>query len=262
MQQQDFQQVDIYSRFLQRQIRVDIYGSQVNTTNQYTDLLLINDGQDLLTMEFSSILKHNQSHFPLLCIGIHAGEERKLEYGVAGFPDYLGRGRKADLYASFVIEELIPFLKLSNPNLQFRKKFLAGFSLGGLMAFDMLIDYPHEFSAVGVFSGSFWWRSKALEDGYEEEIHRIMHAKIRTKKKQKELRFFLQTGQLDEKADRNKNGIIDSIDDTLGIIDELDKIGYSPTQHITYVELSDGKHDIATWGRVMPNFIKWLSLQQ
>ena len=259
MQQQDFQQLEIYSRFLQRQIRVDIYGSLVSTTNQLTDLLLINDGQDLLTMQFSSILKNHQALFPLLCIGIHAGEERKLEYGVAGFPDYMGRGRKADLYASFIIEELITFLKLSNPHLHFRKKFLAGFSLGGLMAFDMLIDYPHEFSAVGVFSGAFWWRSKALDDGYVEEIHRIMHAKIRTKKKQKELKFFLQTGQLDEKADRNKNGIIDSIDDALGIIEELNKMGYTTEQHVTYVELQDGRHDIHTWARVMPLFLVWLN---
>lgn len=259
MQQKDFQQIEINSRFLKRQIKVDIYGLHVIASNQYANLLLINDGQDLLTMQFSSILKDHQSLFPLLCIGIHAGEERKLEYGIAGFPDYLGRGRKASLYASFLLEELFPFLKVNLPNLEFRKKFLAGFSLGGLMAFDMLIDFPHEFSAVGVFSGSFWWRSKALDDGYVEDIHRIMHAKIRTKHKQNDLRFFLQTGQLDEKADRNNNGIIDSIDDTLGIIAELNKIGYTLERHITYVELPDGKHDVHTWGRVMPHFLIWLN---
>lgn len=261
MQQQDFHRLEFFSLFLKRQIKLDIYGSQSSTAN-CADLLLINDGQDLLTMSFSSMLRDYPGYFPLVCVGIHAGDERKLEYGVAGFPDYMGRGRKADLYATFVLEELFSFLHTCMPNVTFRKKFLAGFSLGGLMAFDMMIDHPQFFSSVGVFSGSFWWRSKALDDGYVEEIHRIMHAKIRTKQKHKELRFFLQTGQLDEKADRNKNGIIDSIDDTLAIINELEKIGYSQAHHITYVEVPDGKHDVSTWARVMPEFLKWLSLQQ
>ena len=133
------------------------------------------------------------------------------------------------------------------------------FSLGGLMAFDMALEYPQEFSAVGVFSGSFWWRSKSLEKGYLEEVDRIMHAKIRNKKREAHLRFFLQTGQLDETADRNNNGIIDSIDDTMGIIEELKRIGYEPKEQITYLELPDGKHEVETWGRVMPMYLKWLN---
>lgn len=71
-------------------------------------------------------------------------------------------------------------------------------------------------------------------------------------------RFFLQTGQLDEKADRNKNGIIDSIDDTLGIIIELKKLGFEDHRHIQYLELPDGSHDVKTWAGVMPLFLHWL----
>lgn len=259
MQQQDFQRIEFSSRFLNRLIDIDIYGQFLLASNNHADLLLINDGQDLITMEFPAILKSHRSSSPLVVVGLHAGSERKMEYGVAGYPDYMGRGVKASLYASFIMEELIPFLHQHFPSLSIRNKFLAGFSLGGLMAFDMLMDYPHEFAAVGVFSGSFWWRSKGLNDGYLEERDRIMHAKIRTKQRQNGVRFFLQTGQLDEKADRNKNGIIDSIDDTLGIIDELSKIGYIPNHEITYFELADGKHDIETWGRVMPRFLDWLN---
>ena len=35
------------------------------------------------------------------------------------------------------------------------------------------------------------------------------------------LKFFFECGALDETKDRNNNGIIDSIDDTLDLIDEL-----------------------------------------
>jgi len=57
--------------------------------------------------------------------------------------------------------------------------------------------------------------------------------------------------------DRNNNGIIDSIDDTLGLIDELVKKGYNREQDIVYLEYEDGKHDIPTWGRAMPEFLRW-----
>ena len=259
MQHQDFQRIEFSSLFLKRIITIDIYGQFLVGSNNHADILVINDGQDLISMEFPAILKCYRPSYPIIIVGLHAGEDRKQEYGVADYPDFMGRGAKASLYASFVMEELFPFLLKNKPALSIRKKYLAGFSLGGLMAFDMLIEYPQEFTAVGVFSGSFWWRSKGLNEGYIEDFDRIMHAKIRTKKKHNGVRFFLQTGQLDEKADRNNNGIIDSIDDTLGIIDELSKIGYIPNKDITYLELADGKHDITTWGRVMPQFLEWLN---
>ena len=255
----DIKHFIIHSRFLAREVLVDLYFPQGLEETSSVDLLLVNDGQDLHKMNFLKLLTEHEAEHPLIVIGIHAGKDRKQEYGVIGVPDYLGRGDLAEAHADFVLHELLLFFQQSFNNVLIRKKYLAGFSLGGLMAFDMLLEHSHFFSAVGVFSGSFWWRSKSLEHGYVEERDRIMHAKIRKHKKQQDLRFFLQTGQLDEIADRNKNGIIDSIDDTLGIIDELVNVGYSRTDQITYLELEDGKHDIETWARVMPVYLKWLS---
>jgi enterochelin esterase-like enzyme len=254
----DFRTVEFPSSFLNRIVKFDIYTSGIGSDSTNADLVLINDGQDLLKMRFIDILNDLQPQTPLLVIGLHAGEQRKQEYGVAGFPDYMGRGAKASLYSKFIIEELLSNVDAFLPGLKIQSKALAGFSLGGLMAFDLLMDYPKIFTLVGVFSGSFWWRSKSLEDGYDEEQHRIMHAKIRTKKKEPGLKFFIQTGQLDETADRNNNGIIDSIDDALGIISELSALGYTLSESITYLELKEGRHDVQTWGSVMPDFLKWL----
>lgn len=254
----DFRTVEFPSSFLNRIVKLDIYTSGIDPASTHADLVLINDGQDLVKMNFTDILSEIQPQVPLLVIGLHAGEQRKQEYGVAGIPDYMGRGAKAFHYSKFIVEELIPYIDVVFSDVRIKRRILAGFSLGGLMAFDLLLDYPEVFTAVGVFSGSFWWRSKSLDDGYDEEIHRIMHAKIRSKKKEENLKFFIQTGRLDETADRNNNGIIDSIDDALGIIDELLKLGYTLHHDITYIELNDGRHDIDTWGRVMPIFFKWL----
>lgn len=260
----DIQVVDIKhfklrSLSLAREVIIDVYFPQGLAEISIVDILLVNDGQDLQKMNFLKLLAEHETDYPLVVIGIHAGKERKQEYGVIGVPDYLGRGASAGAHANFVLHELLSFFNQKFNNITIREKYLAGFSLGGLMAFDMLMEHANEFSAVGVFSGSFWWRSKSLEHGYIEERDRIMHAKIRKHNKQHDLRFFLQTGQLDEIADRNKNGIIDSIDDTLGIIEELVKVGYSRADQITYLELEDGKHDIETWARVMPLYLKWLS---
>ena len=121
---------------------------------------------------------------------------------------------------------------------------------------DTVWNYPDVFSIVGVFSGSFWWRKKALEDGYNEDVDRIMHQKIRQGKYYPGLRFYFTTGSLDETADRNNNGIIDSIDDTLGLIKELKNKGYTDYA-ISYINYEDGKHDIETWGKAMPRFLLW-----
>jgi hypothetical protein len=71
------------------------------------------------------------------------------------------------------------------------------------------------------------------------------------------LNFFFETGTLDETMDRNNNGVIDSIDDTVSLIDILVAKGYDRQKDIQYLELKDGRHDIATWAKAMPVFLKW-----
>lgn len=65
------------------------------------------------------------------------------------------------------------------------------------------------------------------------------------------------TGSLDETADRNNNGIIDSIDDTLDLMKELKKLGYKNGKDIHYINYEDGRHDVPSWGKAMPAFLLW-----
>ena len=180
-----------------------------------------------------------------------------MEYGTCGITDYKGRGAKADAYAAFVLGEIIPFIREFYHIPVFKEKLFAGFSLGGLSALDIAWSYPGEFSKVGVFSGSLWWRMKGLDDGYNEDEHRIMPRKIREGVYQPGLKFFFQTGTEDESEDRNNNGIIDSIDDTMAVIDALVNKGYQKDKDIVYLELEGGKHDVPTWAKAMPVFLKW-----
>jgi enterochelin esterase-like enzyme len=249
------------SKHLQREVTVDFFLPKNVKEPAEMSLLLINDGQDMEVLGLETILSTLYSVnaiCPLLCVAIHAGKDRKKEYGIAGHPDYLGRGDRAGLYTSFIIEELLPFIKKTYAVESFREKAFAGFSLGGLMALDIVWKHPAEFNKVGVFSGSLWWRSiDQTEENYDDDQHRIMQQQVRNGIYHPGLRFFFQCGNMDETKDRNNNGIIDSIDDTRDLIRELESKGYDRQNDIYYLELPDGRHDVPTWGRAMPQFLKW-----
>lgn len=253
------EECNLYSDYLDRDVRIDFYLPTYVKQPEYMNLLLINDGQDLPKMPFEEILEDLYYYHkiePLLCVGIHCGTDRRMEYGVASQADYLGRGAKAGEYTSFILDELLPFLRKKYHVSHFKEKAFAGFSLGGLMALDIVWNHPNEFSKAGIFSGSLWWRQKAYEDGYTDEADRIIHNQVRDGEAALWLKFFIQTGLLDEKKDRNKNGVIDSVDDALDLIAELREKGYADNS-IFYLELKDGSHDVPTWAKAMPEFLKW-----
>ncbi|WP_346238040.1 alpha/beta hydrolase [Niabella insulamsoli] len=252
--------VTLQSKYLKREVAINLYLPNDIKDTARINLLLINDGQDLPVMGFEPMLTQLLADHriePVLAVGITAGTHRIQEYGIAAKKDYLGRGARAAQYTRFILNELIPFVKKTYNIPQFNEMAFAGFSLGGLSALDIVWSHPGVFSKVGVFSGSLWWRSvDQLDKKYDDNKHRIMQQRIRRGKYSPGLTFFFECGKLDESGDRNNNGIIDSIDDTLDHINELLKKGYK-REDITYLELEDGRHDVATWGKAMPAFLQW-----
>ncbi len=256
------EQYIISSEFLKREVIIDFYFPPKTTDPSNLSLLLVNDGQDLVTMKFEEILDElyeTRSINNLFCVGIHCSSDRKNEYGTAKYLDYKGRGAKAALYNHFILQELMPFIRKTLLIYSFKEKCFAGFSLGGLCALDIVWNHPREFNKVGVFSGSLWWRDKDQDDeDFDEDVNRIMHRQIKEEKNTYPwLKFFFEVGTLDETADRNNNGVIDSIDDTLGLIDILVDKGYNEEEHIRFLQLNDGRHDVPTWAKAFPDFLKW-----
>ncbi len=249
------------SVLLARDVKVDCYLPMQVTEPEKMSLLLINDGQDLVTMQFDGILEklyEAEAITPLLCVCIHCSADRKNEYGTAKILDYKGRGAKAALYNSFIFDELLPFIRKTYLVQSFKEKSFAGFSLGGLSALDIVWNNSKEFRRVGVFSGSLWWRDKDQEAAdFDEATDRIMHRQVREGNYAPWLKFFIEVGTLDETADRNNNGVIDSIDDAVSLIDDLVAKGYKKDRDIKFVQLEDGKHDVPTWAKAFPEFLQW-----
>jgi len=253
--------VELPSEALQRTITINFYVPASNPGENTLGLVLFNDGQDIEAMGFDKMISYllqTDTIKPLLCVGIHCGEERLMEYGMISGPDFKGRGAKAGLYRQFIIEELLPYIHERYNHLVFNETAFAGFSLGGLSALDLVWNHPGLFSKVGVFSGSLWWRSKDRKDkDFNEATDRLMHRQIRQGKYTPGLKFFFQCGELDETEDRNGNNVIDSIDDTIDIMRELLGKGYMEGKDMRYVQLPDGRHDIRSWAKALPVFLKW-----
>ena len=256
----------LYSVPLKRAVHLDIVlPADYKTSGVTYPILYLNDGQDLPRLRMTEVLDslyQKKAIQPFVLVAIHAGD-RIQEYGTAAQADYMHRGSKAGLYTDFVLTELLPYIKKHyRVSADPAKSFFAGFSLGGLSAFDIVFHHPDRFSRAGVFSGSFWWRSKSTEDGYRDETDRIMHDQIRKGSYSPTLKFWFETGTDDETSDRNNNGVIDSIDDTLDLISELVKKGYQrdgdgQPRDIRYVEIIGGQHNQQTWSKIMPDFLKW-----
>lgn len=251
--------IQVHSEYLEREVLIDIYLPNHTVHLDQISVLLFNDGQDLLKMSFASKLSQliaEDRIEPLVCIGIHCGPQRKMEYGTAFSADFEGRGAYAGLYTKFIFDELLPFIRKKYNAPSFKDKSFAGFSLGALSAMDIVWNHASEFRKVGMFSPSLWWRRKAYDKGYDDEQDRLMHLQVRNGKFHPWLQFFIECGTLDETADRNKNGIIDSIDDALDLIIALKAKGYTH-QHIEYLQIENGKHDIETWEKAIPDFLIW-----
>ena len=251
---------DLYSRHLQHNVKLHILHTPPPSDRSHYNLLIINDGQDLEKLRvkesMDSLYKAGKI-LPLVIIGVEAGDRMK-EYGVTDKPDYLGRGARAEFYDAFINDELYPYAKKNSGVRKFQSVVIAGCSMGGLSAFDIAWNHPDKISKVGVFSGSFWWRDKASEDSsYSDEKNRIMFTKLKASRKKPGLQYWFYAGAAEEKGDRDKDSIIDVIDDTKDIIALLEKKNVVVPEGLVYRELPAGIHDYSSWSEVFPEFLVW-----
>jgi enterochelin esterase-like enzyme len=238
-----------------RDVRVFLPPGYHNGNAAY-DVLYINDGQEHEALGLRGTLAHltaGRRIRPIIAVAIPTNDDRLHEYGTAIAPNRAGLGSRAAAYTHFVTEELMPLVDAT-----FRTRpgaAIMGVSLGGLSAWDIAWNHPERFAMVGVMSGSFWWRA-ADDETRIDPGERIAHSQVKQAAAPPLLRFWFQAGTRDEVSDQDGNGVIDAIQDTLELMDELRRAGV-PAGDMAYVEVDGGRHDFETWARVLPGFLVW-----
>ena len=252
---------EYYSQFFSQFMRrvVDIFlPPGYETSDARYKVLYAQDGQDMGDVRLKATLERlyaEDAIEPVIVVAIHA-EDRINQYGTAGKPDYAGRGGRADLYTRLLLEELIPYINQTYRTQTGPENTLVmGWSLGGLMAFDLAWNHPDVFGRVGVFSGSFWWHTDDT-DLTAMLGSRIAHKMAREGGKREGLKFWFESGFKDEDADRDGDGIIDAVQDTRELIAELQTLGYTDAD-IRLLELENGYHGPGTWAEALPDFLLW-----
>ena len=249
----------VYSRHLQKHIKLTIYSTPVPDDKNSFNLILLNDGQDMQQLRVRAVLDslYKEKRIqPVVVVGIHT-DDRLQELGVSGMPDYKNNGADAAKYAEFVNDELYFFIKKKTGVRKFNSITIAGCSLGALSALDIAWDHADRIDRVGMFSGSFWYRDKDTTDAnYSDEKDRLIINKIRSSKKRPKLQYWFYVGDGEETADRDKDGITDVVDDTRDLIDLLKAKTGAPDE-INFVEIKEGTHDYSSWSHAFPQFLIW-----
>jgi predicted alpha/beta superfamily hydrolase len=193
-----------------------------------------------------------------LVVAIASGPDRIEEYGMAGTPDYAGRGAKAAEFQHFVLEAVIPEVRARYrlaPDAAHTG--IMGSSLGGLAAFDLAWRHPEVFGFAGIFSGSFWWRAENSTPA-ARQASRLAHRLVRESPQPARVRLWFSAGTREETDDRDGNGVIDAVQDTTELVAALEQRGFRRGPGLAYVEIPDGEHNEATWARALPGFLEWM----
>ena len=137
----------IYSRHLQRHVKLTVISTTMPDNKEEMNLLLLNNGQDLEQLDARKIidsLYKIKLIQPLITVGIHGNKD---EYGFAG----LGT-TTPQKYNDFIRNELYPFIKKKAVTRKFNSIAVAGCSLAGVSAFDLAWNNADKISQAGIFS--------------------------------------------------------------------------------------------------------------
>lgn len=194
---------------------------------------------------------------PVVVAAVPASPDRIQEYGATGRLDYAGRGRQAKAFQDLLVGEVLPWVReYLQVATDAARTGIFGASMGGLAAFDGAWRRPQVFGFAGIFSGSLWWRSDNSSVA-AQQASRIMHRQVRATASPPALRLWFQAGTRDETADRDGNGVIDAIQDTTELVDELVAKGFRRGVDVVYHESEGGEHHESTWARELPVFLQW-----
>jgi predicted alpha/beta superfamily hydrolase len=222
---------------LQRTRRIWIYlPADYNAGNKKYPVLYMHDGQNLFDAatsfagEWGVDEALDTLNKPCIVVGIdNGGSHRMQEYNVESDGKF-GKG-EGKAYLEFIVNTLKPYIDKNYRTLPDAKHTaIAGSSMGGLISFYALLDFPGTFGAAGVFSPSFWLVENKMPADFS-----VLNGK----------RLYFYYGELEGKE--------------MGIPTEKVIAKTKTIQHVD-VQLSvdeQGRHNEAAWKKTFPAFYRW-----
>jgi len=229
---------------LNRKRRIWLYLPKGYATSSKTyPVLYMHDGQNLFNEQTAPFgewgvdecLDTLQAKLGKECIVVgidNGGTKRMNEYNPYDNTQY-GKG-EGKQYMDFIVNTLKPFIET-----KYRVKkgpentFIAGSSMGGLISFYAMVQYPNVFGAAGVFSPSFWIAPEIFADA----------EKLNTPTMPK---FYMYVGKMET------DNMVPNNDRMVDLLQK--KQIYS----IRKVTNPLGRHNEKTWRQEFADFYKWL----
>lgn len=259
-----------------RPLRVRVYlPPDYDATQARYDVLYVNDGQDMEAVGLQATLERlDRAHAirRIIVVAIDMPPDRMAGYGlfdrakgeaVVASTKYGAVGENAQVYAAWLTQVLVPMVDARYRTVASAEgRAILGWSLGAVSAFGIGWQYPELFGRIGAFSPSFWLSA----DAQAVQATRIVHALVADGAPARKPRLFFAVGSAEETSDRDGDGIIDVLDDTRDLIDLLRPCGdgtdagaghAAGCADATLYLLDGGRHDQASWARMLPAFLRW-----
>ena len=202
-------------------------------------VLYLNDGQDAAAVELEPTLARlyaEDAMEKIIVVAIDMLPDRMGTYGlsdrvaqrsVIGDSRFGPIGSRAHDYSEWIAGELVPYIDVHYRTRRAPdSRSVLGWSLGGLNAFNLGWEYPDVFGQVGAFSPSFWLSSERT-DAASVQRTRLAQGRVEAGPKRAGSRFWFAVGTAEETDDRDGDGVIDAVDDTLDLARGLEQLGYS-----------------------------------
>lgn len=241
------QKDELYSRHLQRTVKLEIIHTAEPDDKSDFQLLIVNDAKvanSIGLFETTDRLYKDKQIGPLLIVVVD-GVNGKQEYGIADNSNKGNKGAKADHYDSFIHNELYPYAKKKAGVRKFKSVAIMGFGAGAVSAMDIAWAHPDKISKAGLFSADFantTAKADTIAGG-------DMYEKIKSSRKRPALQFWMYAGA--------------SSTDTLTLFHTKaisDLLLSKSFLNAGDVVLQNGSSNHnAAWAEALPEFLKWVS---
>ena len=174
---------------------------------------------------------------PLIIVGIYnAGKARINEYTPTA--DARAGGGRADRYAKFLLQEVMPFIEKEYRILRGPASTgIGGSSLGGLASLYIGLNFPHIFGRIAALSPSIWWNQRSIL-----RLTRDLAPKPRP-------RVWLDVGTREGAR---------TVPDVEQFRDLLVKRGWRLDDDLHYDRVEGGEHNEAAWAQRVGPFLQFL----